>query len=688
MAIHWQVKFRSLWSNTLFTANVYDDSYTGDPVQLTGSAVPFETQEDDSDDPFEPVRLQSGYLRIADTGEDNDGNPFDWRTFIPTTDTDRPVTLTDEDGTVLWMGFMQAQNFGARLYDNPQEREFPLQCPLTVTSRAEINYSQPLIKNFAYLLRQVVDSIPSVCRPTSFVVQGGAKARNWLTARIDWQNFATTDDDGNLTPKYDLLQCLTEMCRFWGWTARMSRQTLYLVSADDTSLSDFLAMVYTELAAMSNGMSYVGSISTGFTPAGFGDDIFASVNNDDFQMRGPNKAVVNVSLPADYEEPIQPFSDEMENAMEEDFKVNQRSYRDWDNKVYYSEDVLTVSGNPLMRGNAVSPYASFNLAFKKNPDAWGGPDAVGDKIGNVIRIKKTYDGTTFAEVSTRYAHNFSNGFFRFYGTTYREGEVYEYRDGQAYMGNCDMWMCLAIGTSKDSAKWWDGTKWVDSKTKFRMSIGNRDDLMYTRYWPNYPTPPLSDSGSIISTPNNLAGRMFVQFLGSDYPALPDYDGEKKFDIEGFHVVFTKNDNVFKQKMPNSGWYYIYEKKDIQRSYKYKASTTNVVYDETDVDLIFASARTAKPSLPVIANANDTPFVGTDYAGGGTLERPEQHLADRIIAYWQSSRRKIDCELRSDAVTELTPRVVGTIDGTRVYPVSVSRNWRDDVLRVIFVELPE
>ena len=38
--------------------------------------------------------------------------------------------------------------------------------------------------------------------------------------------------------------------------------------------------------------------------------------------------------------------------------------------------------------------------------------------------------------------------------------------------------------------------------------------------------------------------------------------------------------------------------------------------------------------------------------------------------------------------ELTPRVVGTIDGTRVYPVSVSHNWRDEVERVIFVELPE
>jgi hypothetical protein len=43
MAIHWHVKFRSLRDETLYTVNVYDDSYTGSPVQLTGAANPFET---------------------------------------------------------------------------------------------------------------------------------------------------------------------------------------------------------------------------------------------------------------------------------------------------------------------------------------------------------------------------------------------------------------------------------------------------------------------------------------------------------------------------------------------------------------------------------------------------------------------------------------------------------------------
>ena len=31
-----------------------------------------------------------------------------------------------------WQGFMQAQNFGATLFGDPQEKEYPIQCALTV----------------------------------------------------------------------------------------------------------------------------------------------------------------------------------------------------------------------------------------------------------------------------------------------------------------------------------------------------------------------------------------------------------------------------------------------------------------------------------------------------------------------------------------------------------------------------
>ena len=53
MAIHWQVKFKSLRAadgNEDYTVSIYDSDYTGNPIQLKGGAEPFVTQEDDDDD--------------------------------------------------------------------------------------------------------------------------------------------------------------------------------------------------------------------------------------------------------------------------------------------------------------------------------------------------------------------------------------------------------------------------------------------------------------------------------------------------------------------------------------------------------------------------------------------------------------------------------------------------------------
>lgn len=656
MAIHWQVKFRSLRSNILFTANIYDDGYTGaTPVQLTGAAVPFETQEDDSDDPFEPVRTQSGYLRFVDTREDNDGNAFDWRTFIPTTDTDRPVTLTNEDGTVLWMGFMQAQNFGALLYDSPQEREFPLQCPLTVTSRADINYTQTQIQNFAYLLLQVVDGIPSPCRPTSFVVQGGAKAREWLTKRIDWQNFATTDDDGNLVPKYDLLQCLTEMCRFWGWTARINRQVLYLVSADDNTLSDFLTLSYVELAAISYGTSAVGSISTGFTPAGFGSDIFASVNNDDFQMRGPNKAVVTADGGSAEGNVLKAYPLKVLNDMYNLGFVSSGSV-----SYDYTEDMRVISHN-LLSGNCTA-NASFNV-LRINP-----LPRREEALIPVIRIKQDYSGNVLAALETNIWHAYSDGNLRLTCEIYKDGEKFEDPiEDYPYYGNKQMRMRLGIGATRNIAKWWDGVRWVDNETTFIAYIGGQDDRIFTT----------DGSGSYFfviptswTTLDILYGKIFVDFLGSQ-----DLTGG--FDIASFNIQFERTPKFRDYKDPER-----------EGEHAYTATGENIVNNTYETDTIFTSFMYSVFGYGVVLTENFSFYHPVIIDGTMIGYSPEQHLADRIIDYWQVSRRKIDCELRSDKIMELTPRVVGTIDGTRVYPVSVSHNWRDEVERVIFIELPE
>ena len=106
MAIHWQVKFKTLRGGKVLTASVYDNLYSGQPIQLKGGAEPFVTEEDNDDDPFKAIRQQTGSLRIVDDGYAADGvTAFNWRDLQPKSNYDRPVVLR-EGNTVLWQGFL------------------------------------------------------------------------------------------------------------------------------------------------------------------------------------------------------------------------------------------------------------------------------------------------------------------------------------------------------------------------------------------------------------------------------------------------------------------------------------------------------------------------------------------------------------------------------------------------------
>ena len=111
---------------------------SGSEIALKGAASPIVTEEDDDDDIFTPIRTQTGYIRIVDDGKAADGvTEFDWKDLIPTTDTERPVTLTTGN-TVLWQGFIQAQTFDGPIYNGPTEREFPIQCVLSALDSIQV----------------------------------------------------------------------------------------------------------------------------------------------------------------------------------------------------------------------------------------------------------------------------------------------------------------------------------------------------------------------------------------------------------------------------------------------------------------------------------------------------------------------------------------------------------------------
>ena len=459
MAIHWQVKFKSLRADELYTVSIYDDNYVGEPVQLKGSGQPFVTDEDDTEDMFSPIRTQSGYIRIVD-----DGN-VSWRDIIPTTDVDRPVVLTDSGGNVRWQGFMQAQNFGAELYCVPQEREFPVQCPLSVVSREDIPITNTQIKNFAYLLKTIIDFIPSISRPTEIVVQGGADAREWLLKRMDWQNFV--DFDENFTPKskFDMGSILDDMCTFWGWTARMHEQTMILTCIDDAAEPNALVLSYSDISDLADGSSTsAGSVESMTSGVTIGD-IFASLNNNDYQNRGPNTAEIDANCNPYGDNIYQSFPDTIVRQMQNGGWQGYTHYGDI--SVNYTNDVLTFN-NEFLYASAVSGNGSFNLAI------YSEDNKPADKK-KVVRILKSYNGSPFVTLESRYEHMFY-GSMQFKCNIYQHGEQYQESRG---IYNKTMRMAVGIGSSINNAQWYDGNHgWGSTKTVFKCLLGYEDGLLH------------------------------------------------------------------------------------------------------------------------------------------------------------------------------------------------------------------
>ena len=686
MEIHWQIPFKSLRSGIVYTVNIYDPNYShyAGHVMLKGGAQPCVTQEDDDEDFFANIRTQSGYIRIVDDGKDANGNTFNWKTFVPSTDTDRPVTITHmvSGSAVLdWQGFMQAQNFGATLFGDPQEKEYPIQCALTVLEGSDIDHTHVTIENFAFVLRECLNEIDRVSggvvsnhevitsgavHINTVYVQGGVDGRRWLLKRIDWQNFVSQVDD-EFEARYSLYEVLQDICRFWGWTARTYKDKLYLTRADDTDIPTFAVLSRAQLSALAGGTD-ASDIASFYTVALTGEEL-VSMNNDDYRQRGHNKATVKAEC----------NDAENDNVIEMDEKVmelmenqgwSSETYQEDDYQIGYTNDLLTFS-RPLVTGTCRDTFAAFAL---------GQITSVGEQPGDamkMIRIKKTYNAgyaavQPYAKFTTVYHHVYADGYIAMHGKTYRRTKLFEETAYEGHdFGVRHMYMRLGVGKTRNTATWYNGTTWGNLEEMFKVTIGNRGNDFYAT----------SISGNLMRTAipaPDAEGLLFVEFLGSD--DLDDIDGEKSFELEDFTIEYYKNN-------ARDVGHRVWEKVDLPVEMEYTSKNQNNVRDEWNADCIYASDNDMSFGYGLLINPDGTFMQKAVY--GATNQHPEQNLADRVTAYWQQARRKVSVEMRSDDmnVSAISPEKKVTLDSTTFYPIAISRDWRDDVTELTMLELP-
>ena len=680
MAKNYTITFKSLRAATVYTLSI--GGGTGTAVPLKGGAEPFTTQEDENDDIFTPVRTQSGYFRIVDDGKDANGNAFDWKDLIPATDTSRPVVLTDGGGNVMWKGFMQAQNFGGTLYGNPQEREFPVQCCLSVLNAKQVSTTEGALNNFAYLLQTtLVTNMPGTAF-ASFVIQGGADARQWLLKKFDWNNFLKETEDSDAEPRYSHFQVIEDMCKFWGWTIRTHRNVVYLTAMDDSAEQTLLTLTPTQLNQLATESdTSAGTVSNVGAATTLSGDIFASTNNDTYQNRGPNKATVKATV-NENETVVKVFPPSVEKDLEtQGWTWHQEQGEDLvgyfeTNKHKSSFDTAKLAGQ---RNNNSCYFACRQIYTSKESDTVESVD---------MMVFKNISGASapYFSLQTKKAMAFAGGSLSLGGTIYTGSRATSWSE------RTRLKMRVGIGLTRASARWFyfEQTQagvenWISGwstqgtvKDFWAGVQGGSINGCALVYW--YVSNWEVYYYKSIPIPNeaNLYGYLFID-IGDFYSNDVASDG---FEIADFSVEFSRDSIA----LPTPGNTFRPRSLKIDRvnMKEYTSDNQNSTGVEWNADCIFASDNNMTYGYGLIMNANGTFMETAGY--NGASEHPEQHLANRVTDFWTASKRRLKVDLRSNEITEPTPVNKLTIDSTTGQPIAISHDWRDDITTITILEL--
>lgn len=672
----------SLRARTVYTVNV--GGGTGAAVPLKGGAQPFTTQESDDDDPFCPIRTQTGYLRIVDDGYALDGTTaFDWKDLIPATGTSRPVTLTHVEGSttiVDWQGFLQAQTFSGALYGNPQEREFPVQCVLSSLSKYDIPTNETALRNFAYLLRLFITS--SGITVNQVIVQGGADAQQWMLAMVDWRNFMNTGKQ-TYTAKYKFLDILEDICRFWGWTCRTWRQNIYLTCADDTAEQSYLTLTMAQLETMAGGTA-AGTVTSSIPSVTLSGDIFASTQNDDIQVRGYSKATVKAD--ANKETTIFEFAPE---SVVETLEVNGYTWVSEDgNRVGYftTQEISSFTSNSLI-GSATNKggFARRQL-FSEEADG----DA---NIVDVMLFKDWADiqvntsawvyGTPYISLQTVFQTAFSAGSLKLTGTAYDGSE------SKAGSGEARLFVArIGIGQTKQTARWLEIDPtisptyhgWTSGLNPVLVSINWSPSLRIGALFPTSDSYHFFTIGDSIPVDNDLYGYLFIEIYGTvdigDRGTRITTDG--KWQLANLKVEYSRE----KIEVSSNGYRKVV--RDRNTTKEYTAENQNANQDKWNADCIFASDNDMEYGYGLMLKGNGEYLKTAPF--GGVQEIPEQHLANRVAAYGATSKRQFMLEVRQNAISQITPINKVSFESTSCQPVSIGHDWRDDLVQLKMIEL--
>lgn len=691
--VKWQVRFRTR-SERLGVVSLYEEGYEGDIIELTGAAVPFETQEDSSDKWLEPIRKQTGYIRVLD--EDNTEG------IMPVGMKDRYVEYT-EDGVLMWCGYMVPDVYSSDWDVTPLEVEFPVVGGLGVLEGEYLNEADgfgvvSLMELMYQCLKATGIDYRNIYIPKDVLKDKDSDDYLYpLTVEVSRYNFFKENESLNMDEdgwtRYNGDTCynvLAEMMRFWGWTIRERGNDLWITSPTAKG-----SVVYTfgELEDMVLGLpvierersveaSAIDIMSIGLAGADHKRDI----------LQGRKKVVVNASVnPVGAVVPtVDKEKMEYVDSFVGSFSSNGQIYA-WEKRVLYTPkggytDVVfrsyakatmtevyadweeipqTMEGVTLYVGAYFIEQESVTAEEYKKKKNWNLTDTI--RI-NLQDWTDSYPTTAEAkelpivELRSRRVANYVNGAFVVSAQTRSISQgLMTYYNGN---GAGVLEMRFKVGN-----KYWNGSGWTEQPSWFGVQMGDEENQNNTQ-----------GTGKIISTKT-----LDMPYTGADGYVMPideALNGEIELTI---HAV--RNDGGYAVLMLDNFKVDYYgedtdQKKSDDAENRYARKTGLNYSNEEGIGLAMATNNNNKAGYGILslrgANIEKMYFEGT-----GKVERPEMNLVNKAVELYGRSTEKLTLQL--DKV-EATPQDLFLWNGKEYVMASEAVNWADESGQYIIMEV--
>ena len=709
---YWFVQFKSR-DGHLYEARISGLSGNTN-IQLQGAVDPFVTEEKNTDNMFEPVITQSGYLNIEDDGKDFNGNAFDWHDLVPSNSKARPVTLRRKYGNNnwvdVWHGYIQPRTFDGDYLIIGQTRKFPLICLLSQLESEDVDPEAFETVNIAGLIYYLTGTFTY-----EYVFQGSDAIGEWLKIRINWILFADVEFNEEAAygvtyePKMNKLQALEEVCKFFGWTCRIVNRTLYFSSPDsDIASEGWQSIDDAELQDIADGNQEPQPGTISWQEYEMEDNPFATDDNTEYYLPGIKKAIITADKGDDIVFP----------------KFDDSAMKNWFERYTGAPEVATYSKLYYFYFLAVDemPTEDTIYEFKSMTD----PDDNTKRLAVYYQQYEFFKGDSTA-LQHKHNYNWSTRLLVQYNnisgasyplftmktrfpvslnlknnretiaisaTTYQG--LIKTSDGQSeevkWRGAGNLWCKLRIGDY-----YYDGYSWVHFQSgqgywpAFALVVGTEDnnyeqsgEIICNRAlndaWMPYDGYALSN-GAVL---DGIGGIMEFQICGFDctdvYAISPIYSSL----LPGLaHCLFVENLKIELVQLRQN--YMPIVNKDL----KYTADSGADFDNTTDESVMFASYSQGVSGTGIIMDENLAYVEKLTYTGGmGQYSaHPEKDLADRMSTFGNKPRKVLSLELDSQEIPEISPKhKIEDYNGTEYYPLVISRNWWQGETKLKLIEL--